>query len=323
MKRKYLKACLLPMGLLILLLSSCLDKDLESYKTQERKDINEYIEGQGFTDIGGYGIYLKFYNRSTVEALDDHIEDGNAFTMNYDGEFLTGELWETTDSVKGAENFPGIYKVYGPAQFRAGSISMFGLDTALKYFSPGDTGTVVIPSWYAWYDDPRVLHIGVKEVVEDDSVHAENALNSFITANNISTDKELFDGVYYKIVDDPEASLSDTAIRDLGDTATFNIIGRYAETYYSNNKGRIFYPLLSYSSTISDRAIGTDDASFPLRDAIDSVLLKMEVGQTVEMATSFENGWEDDGYYDDTTNINLIPEYMPLHYTIELIETIE
>lgn len=315
---KIIAAVVLP-----LVIISCVNKELDNSDQEELTELNSYIDGKGFTDIG-YGVYLKFHNRDGVDILDDNLQSGETFVINYEGVYLDGSVWETTDSLEGAILFPNRYVVYGPNQLRSGELSMFGLDTALKFFSVGDTGTVVIPSWYAWGDYTRVLHVGMQEVIENDTNNEESDFfDDYIPANGYNIADSLYTGVFWKNPIDPNYELSDTTVHS-SEYPTVRIIltGRYAELYYSSNLGRIFYPLVE-DSVEFERTVG-DSYDYPVTNAIDSAILRMNVGDVLDLAgLSTTIGWGYDGYYHSTLNTNLVPEFMPVHFRLELVEVEE
>lgn len=302
--------------------SSCINQDIESEEDKQLNAIREYVDGKGFTHIG-YDVYLKFYNRDGIEVRDSNVEYLDYFTINYDGALLDESIWETTDSAKGAVLFPGRYYIYGPLQLRSGEIRSFAFDTAIKYFSAGDTGTIVAPSWIALGNEPNVFHVGMKEVVKNDSIHELEKFSNYFFTNNFSIENELYPGVYWKNPTNPSYELSDTVIHKNSPTVKIELVGRYAETYYSSGLGRQFYPLTSVGDSLEMTIdIGTSK-KFPFIPAIDSAIVKMQVGDELEITGGSGIGWGSNGYYHPNLNIPVVPGYMPLHYRIKLVEVFE
>lgn len=303
-------------------LISCLDKDLQNQRDEEARAIKEYIDGKNFTVIGDM-IYLKFYNREGIELRDSNIVIGNAFVTNYNSTLIDESLIETTDSALGAANFPGRYFIYGPSQLRSGYILNYGLDTAVKYFSAGDTGTIVIPSWYNGTYSTLIYHMGVKQVIKNDTVNEQQKFTDFFFTNGFSVEDELISGVYWKHPTDPIYELSDTIVHEGQPIMKVELVGRYAETYYSSGLGRQFYPIEAAGDTnIHDRKIG-DGLTFPFLSIIDSALIRMQEGDELEIIGGSGFGWGSAGYRDPALNIPIVPEYMPVYYRLKLIGVTE
>ena len=310
---------IISLALLPFLVISCVDKEIEEDRKKEQSEIDNYISGKGFTDIGN-GVYLKFYNEREVTPVpDNNIETGDAFIMNYDGVFIDETVWETTDSAKGTSLFPEFEKVYGSSRFRTGRISMSGFDTAIKYFSKGDTGTIVIPSWKGWYDYTRIFHIGMKEVIKNDTTYELEQLQNFFLANEFKGEDTIYYGVYWKSPISADSVLPDTSLYTTNPKMEIKITGRYAETYYGNKLGRVFYPITEEADTIITRTINIDPYNFPVVPAIDSALKRMKTGDIFDIVGGSFIGWGNVGYRTPELNIPIVPEYMPLHYRIEVL----
>lgn len=310
---KYIKTSLLITSVLVFA-SSCIKNNIQELRDEEIGKINKFIEGKNFTDIGD-GVYLKFYNRTDVAPQDGAVEDFNSFVINYDALYIDNEIIETTDSAKGHKLFPGRRIVYGPTKFKSGYLSMAGFELAIKHFSTGDTGTIVIPSWYALGGGvSRVFHVGMKEVIENDSIREIEKLVDFLEVNEFSADKMVYNGVYYKSPGNPSFTLPDTSLYETLPTVDYSVTARYAELYYPSGLGRQFFPLLD--DTIANRTIN-DRLEFPLRYAVDSTLLKMKNGDVVDICLSSTLGYGANGYYHPTLNVQLVPPYTSLFYRIK------
>jgi FKBP-type peptidyl-prolyl cis-trans isomerase len=308
--------------LAVLFVSSCLDHDINDIEEQQRAAIQKYVEGKGFTHIG-YDVYLKFYNREGIDIKDSNVVYGNYFTINFDGAFLDESIWETTDSAKGAALFPNRYYIYGPLQLRSGEIISFALDTAIKYFSAGDTGTIVAPSWYAYGTEPNVFHIGLKQVIKNDTANELEKFSDYFVTNDFSENNELYSGVYWKHPTDPSYVISDTIIHKNSPKVKIELVGRFAETYYSSGLGRQFYPLTSVGDSLEMTIDVGKNKTFPFIPAIDSAIVKMNVGDELEITGGSGIGWGSKGYFLPDLNIPIVPANMPLHYKIKLVEVFE
>lgn len=303
------------MGILFVstLLFSCIKTT--DYEAEEQDKIDKFIAGKNF-EKKDVGTYLSFVENNTSTDADAP-RDGDKIIVSFTGTYTNGTFLETTDSLTGTIVYPNRKYVYGPKKLEVGTL-MYGFDTTIKFFSPGDTGIMVIPSYMAFYNyEPVVYNVRLLDVVENDSLYEANKLSEFLIANSFNPDNQFENcpGIYFKT---SSGVLSGNPVGSSFDSVSINITARYAETYYSNNLGRRFYPLLDDPINITRKF--ESSYNFPLRPAIDSAIKRMEIGETIEIATTPKWAYGNDGYYDTYYQALLVQENIPVYYSIELID---
>lgn len=313
-------------GLLALILpTACLDNKFEEYEAEEARKIKNYIDSKGFAEEDKLpsGIYLKFYENNT-ETDSVKLKTGNIIIVSYTGMLTDGKIFETTDAKKGASEFPKRYFVYGPMKLKVGYTQIWGFDTTIRFFSPGDSGTMVIPSKYAWYDyNPVVYHVKLHEVFKNDSTFEASTWSRFWSKNTFDSSRsfQYSEGLFYRFLSDTVDSLSSSPIpvKD-NDSLIIDLTARYAESYYENGQGRIFFPLVGYPSQF--RYAYGKAPIFPIVAAIDSAVKRMSVGDEIEICGTSKWGYGTKGFNDSYYNITAVPPSMPVHYKIKLIKHI-
>ena len=299
--------------LLAIFCVSCLDKKYEELMDEENKKISNYISGKGFTKLEN-GVYILFYNdTSQTDTVKPHSDQ--TIIVNYTGRIIEGELIETTNIDE--EESEGRRFVYGPQRLVVGQI-ISGFDYAIRLFSEGDTGTIVIPSNQFKADyNPVVFHVGLKSIIQDDSLYADSIFKDYLIANSFNTDNVIpsSPGLYWKTASN---TLNDTVIIGSPDSLKLELESRYAEKYYGSGLGRIFYPL-NDEDNIMTRGYGSS-FEFPMIQAIDSVLNYVEVGDEIEFACNYQWAFGTEGYYDEYTRYVIVPAYMPVHYKIKVVD---
>lgn len=304
-----------------LLASSCLDNDFEERQIEERAAINKFIEGKGYTDFDGQ-FYIKIENKQSVTIPEDGIKFGEAFYISYNITDLDGEILESTSEVEGKKIYPERHWIYGPSRIRSGEISIYGFDTAVKYFSKGDTGSIVLPSWNAWSDGvPKVFNVCIKEIINVgmDAVVDSTWLEQFLSLSQWDKSKKINTiPAYYNTPNNPEYKLPDALIHPTTSTIAYTMVARYIEPF-SNNKmlGRVFYPIQPHDSVSQIREF-KEPLEFPNLAIIDSVLLRMEKGDELELATTSTYGWGEKGYYHPVQNTVIVPQYAPVYFKIKV-----
>jgi FKBP-type peptidyl-prolyl cis-trans isomerase len=301
----------------VLLLSSCLKDPNEEYEAEEQAKIDAYIKNKDFTKLE-CGIYLKFHHNNT-ETDDTTPKKGQTIVIDFTGEYTDGTVFETSVDSIGEADFPNLYFVYGPHRVRMGS-TMYGLDTAMKFFSVGDFGTIVIPSKYASYDYvPRVYHVKLLEIIENDTTKEELQFSDFLTKKGFNEADTFQNGLYWKMISGTNGILNPDTI-ELGneDSVTFNLIARYAEIYYGDSLGRKFYPLQTAPLKVKRAFEGS--YYFPFVPAIDTALKHMNKGDIVEIAAYSNFAYYSSGFNDPYYGLTIVPPFMPVHYSIELLE---
>lgn len=305
----------------VFLLSSCLNTDDEA--AAEQAKINEYIKANGFTDAHKKpsGIYIKFKDEAG-RVFNDSLspKPGQTCIITFTGKTTDGEILETTDSVIGKIEFPDLYFVYGPFRIKKGNTKI-GIDTALYYFNPGDEATIVLPSDWANFDfEPVVYDLKLLEIISNDSAYNDltyehKTFMYFLGTNNFDTinPPDTFSKNFYF-----KGSLNPNPFKfDNKDFAIINLTARYAENYYPDNSGRIFYPLLDAPLKLKRKF--EDAYYFPFIPAIDTALRHMAAGDVLEIAVNSSYAYSNIGFNHPRNGLSIIPPYMPVHYRIELV----
>lgn len=316
MKKRLLSWQLILGGLLLTVLSTgCLKNEAEEKEDQEKQKIKAYLSAHGLDESNniGYGIYLKITNKDTNLTTGARPQTNQTIVVTFTGKYTDGTLFECTDSALGVKTFPDRYIVYGPHRVKTGYL-VSGIDYAIRKFQVGDTGLIVVPSEYAFYDyEPVVYTVTLNEIIENDSVKEQSMLETYKVDNGFNeNDTALFDNVLYKGHPAESSSVED------GDSVTVKIIGRYAEDYYANNLGRIFFPLYNAKEQIKWQ-YGNEDA-FPISEAIEKTLTFMHVGDTMEILSPSSSAYGSNGFYNPYLYIAIVPGYMPVHYRLILVE---
>jgi len=301
----------------VLFLSSCLKDPNEEYEAEEQAKIDAYIKNQDFTKLES-GIYLKFHHNNT-ETDDTTPKKGQTIVINFTGEYTDGTVFETSVESIGEAEFPNLYFVYGPHRVRMGS-TMYGFDTTMKFFSVGDSGTMIIPSKYASYDYvPRVYHVKLLEIIENDTTKEELQFSEFLSKNGFSEADTFQSGLYWKVISDTTSDLNPNPFPfDNNDSVTIKLIARYAEIYDNDGLGRKFYPLAS--APVTPKRSFEGSYYFPFVPAIDSALKHMNKGDIVEIAAYSNFAYYSSGFNDPYYGLTIVPPFMPVHYRIELLE---
>lgn len=301
--------------------TSCLDNKVEEYEAEAKSKHENYKNQNGFTEEHHIvnGIYLKF--EGDVDPTAPTGETGNTINLSYTGKYTNGEEFETTDIERSAGIPYNEVFIYGPKRLKLGSL-IVGMDTALKLMPAGSKAEILIPHEYAYGDyEPVVYEVEMHDIITSDSLYESNLFAKFREDNNF--EHTISNGLYYKFTDG-DTLRSSIAVRG-GDTIGISLVSRYAEDYYDDNTGRIFYPRMHESDTFYYFYGAT--TVYPIIPAIDSAVKYMEVGETIEIA--FESGAEassgyawgygEYGYTDPNFNFALVSHSTPLHYTIQLL----
>ncbi len=310
-------------------LSSCLNNFVDQEAEEAQAKYETYLQRNNYSadEQIGYGVYVRLAAGADTNNAKPKV--GQTVLLQYDGFYTNNSLFETTDSAK---SFGLPYRdviIYGPKRHKVGTL-IWGFDTALRTLPEGASAQFVIPYQYAFGNyEPVVYDVELLEIIENDSAwESETFLefaqaNGFDTARYISTAK----GLLYKTLE-ADDTLRTVPVLKLNDSITIKLTARYAETYYDNNLGRVFYPRKIEKETITNYLYGST-TMYPITDAIDSAVKYMRKGQVIEIAclsgaeapTGYRWGYGTNGVIDNEYNIVLISPYTSLHYRIELISS--
>jgi FKBP-type peptidyl-prolyl cis-trans isomerase len=314
-----------PVTAIIILTTSCLKNDFEEKEKEELDKINQIISDYGFIESEKLesGIYLKFHKDNT-ESDTIKPKTGNTILVQYTGKYSDGTVFETTDPDEGAKLVPERYFVYGDIRLKMGDL-VYGFDTTLRFLSPGDSVSMLIPSKFMWYDyNPVVYDVVLKDIILNDSTYEHEMFNEFFKNNEFSTNNYFginsnSDTLYYKIrITDKADTLSESPIEVAkSDSIVIGLEGFFAESYYADGSGRKFYPLTTYPQEFI-YTYGSG-AYFPILPAIDTAVKHMALGDIIEICGKASWAYGDDGFSDDYYNIVAVPPRTPVHYKIKLL----
>lgn len=325
-KFKYTIRLIASLFIIVIMATACLENTFEEKEKDEQAKIDECVSRYGLDEYKlESGIYLKFLFDTTSES-SPRPATGNTVLVNYTGRYADETIFETTDPEIGPSLFPERYFVYGPTRLKIGNL-IYGFDTTIRYMSPGDSAIMLIPSKYMWYDyNPVVYNVKLLEIITNDSTYESNMFWNFFTKNNYDKDNYIGinsddDTLYYKVVvSSTTGSLSETPVEiSSSDSVIINLTAYYAECYYPDNTGRLFYPLptSSYPSQFSYK--WGSGSYFPIVPAIDSAIKHMALGDILEVCGKASWGYGDDGFSDPYQNIVAVPSATPVNYRIQLI----
>jgi FKBP-type peptidyl-prolyl cis-trans isomerase len=127
------------------LLSGCLVDDDTDYEAREKKERDKYLEDNNITveptESGLYIIMLE-------EGLGENAALGDTVTIEYEGYFLDGRIFDTNiESVAVEYEVYSELITYEPFTFILGVNQMFeGIEEGLTHMNEGGSAQLVIPS---------------------------------------------------------------------------------------------------------------------------------------------------------------------------------
>jgi FKBP-type peptidyl-prolyl cis-trans isomerase len=320
----------IPISVIVFFASSCLESEFEEKEKEEQSKIDEFLRNHSEiseNDKLESGIYLKFlYDNEASDTLKPGT--GNTVVLQYTGRYADASeiVFETTDPTLGNELFPSRYYVYGDIRLKMGEL-IYGFDTTLRHLSIGDSVIMVIPSKYMWYDyNPVAYNVLLKNIILSDTTYEQQMFNDFFVNNEFDRNNFLAinssgDTLFYKITN--SETLSETPITvKKADSLAIGLNCYYAESYYADGSGRLFYPLPKNPAyAYPEEFIYTFNGGsyFPIVPAIDSAIKNMALGDIVEICGLSSWGYGETGFSDQYSNIVAVPAYTPVHYRIELL----
>ena len=328
-KIKTLLKTTLALLLLVFLGTSCLDKEVERRQDDANAKFQKYLQDNNYNDEHhiGFGVYVK-----VIESGDENGAlpvNGQNIRLDYKGMYTDGTLFESTDSGDASSLNFGEYFIYGPAKHIVGTL-IPGFDTAIKTITEGTVAQFVIPHEMAFGNyEPVVYDVSLHDLISNDSIDEYEAFKQFKEANDFNDTMNLGEGLLYKLVGVDTSLRTDPVVR-VNDTIKLELTGRFAETYYGNNQGRVFYPRGEETLILSDYLWGTK-TDYPMEEnvnkAIDSAVKYMRVGETMELAftsgayeaDSVRWGYGIDPKVDPLLNYIVVPPITPLHFTLKLL----
>jgi hypothetical protein len=308
------KSIILIVVICSMVFASCNKTDEDA--VAEQASITKYASENGYSKLPS-GIYIKFITDSSGQITPMR---GQTLIIDYSGRDLDGNLLETTNEELGSSNFPDLYFVYGPFRTRKGYTKR-GLDTALYYFNIGDSASVLIPSeWWNHDDMPVVYNVKLLDIIPDDSAHAGNQFYDFVDSNGFDTAVHFGNHIPYKLLSSSiNPDLQNPFKIKSQDTVVISLMAQYAEDY-NGGTGRIFYPLCNAPQEFL--RIYEGDYNFPVIPEVDTAIKHMNKGDKLEIVVPYNYAYGTAGFNNPVYGVTIVPSYMPVHYTIELLDTI-
>jgi hypothetical protein len=312
-----------------LIITSCLNSDIEQKIESANNKLNTYLKDNNYTQDEhiGMGVYVRITEESSIPDAKLPVYP-NAVRLNYTGRYTSGEIFQTTDSTLSDHITYGEYYIYGDKRLYLGNIYAVGFDTAIRTIPVGASAQIVIPYELAFGNyEPVVYDVELLEIIENDSIWEADNFSSFLENNGFDTSKYIAPGLFYKTVGDfTGIRPKDSTVLEVNDSLEILVNARYAEDFYDDNTGRLFYPRYGESVLVQNYLWGTT-SDFPIEKFMDSTVKYMYKGQTLEVA--FKSGMDEPigqrwGYelgLADPFNILIIPPYQSLHYTVALVES--
>ncbi len=320
--RNFLKIQILAVVAAVLFTSCLKDEQGELMAEHDRK-MNEMKILYGFTETdtlpGGYGIYIK-YSLKTDSIRKATVND--MIVVDYVGTKYSGEIFDLS-RLSVAED-EGLYDdefIYGPGRFWV-SNTFPGFQLSILDMPVGSKAGILVPGslWNGYYE-PVYYEVELYQIIEDVDAYNELMINRYLDSLDIPINDTMpgFDGIWAK---DFRERLPDDSIA-YGDTVIVKLHGYYVEAddaYVTDFPGRQFFPIASSGDSVIFLYGSYGPEIFPYTLAVNEAVRFMEIGETIDMVTRDEFGYGENGFIHPHTGNYIVPSYMPLHYTIELID---
>lgn len=243
--------------------------------------------------------------------------------FDYIGTNYEGNVFDA--SVMDIAKDAGIYSddfIYGPERFRV-DYTFLGFQKAVQEMYVKSKAIILIPGdqWNGYYE-PVVYEVTLYNVIEDLEAYNNEQVLSYLDSLGIDIDSDTLlgygeGGIWVKDFSDrTENGLS------YGDTVLLTVYGHYVEAdtnYVDYFPGRQFFPI----GTSGDAVLYIyGEELFPVTRAVNEVVKFMDIGETIDVVSSDEYGFGDVGFAHPYTGKFIVPQTMPLHYTIQLIDTL-
>jgi hypothetical protein len=311
-------------SLLTFIASSCLKDDTEELIAAHDRAFAAMKVTYGMTEANaiGDGIYLRFDPADTVSAI--HPANQNYVVIDILGFNSLGDVINVTDSADAAANHE--YRadlVYGPVRIYING-TFPGFYKAIQKMPEGSSAIMLFP-----YDqvlggyEPYAFKVKLYKVIPDiDSF----LISEFETYKNLLKDSlGITDDSYdtipnyqdaYSIITTEGTESVDIAF---GDSATILLRAYYVETdptYVTGFPGRSFFPINNSGERITF-SLGTE--AFPISELINSIVPEMKIGEKREIISPAKYVYGENGFSHPYVDIYIVPPYMDIHYSIELV----
>lgn len=308
-----------------ILFVSCLDNEQEELQANHDRRMEEMKITYGFTEKdtlpGGYGVYIKYSivgdtNNPVRPTLNDIV------VIDYVGTNYEGIVFDVSRrDIAEAEDIYDDEFIYGPGRFYVSNLFL-GFQLAIPDMPLGSKAQILVPGnlWNGYYF-PVLYEIELYQIIEDIDVYNELMISRYLDSLDIAVYDTLpsSDGIWAKdfSLREPPDTIT------YGDTILLRLHGYYVEaddTYMNSFPGRQFFPIATSGDSVTMLYGSYGPDIFPYTYAVNELVNYMDIGETVDMVTSSEYGYDVDGFHHPYTGSYIVPADMPLHYTVELLD---
>lgn len=311
--------------LLIIIFSGILYSCLESDNTEELQLEHDQAMANFKTkyaisedDSIGDGIYMKILTQ--LSEQDTVFSNGkDQIVVDLLGIDPEDNVFDVTDKSI-ADSF-GVTRgdyIYGPLRVLVQQ-TFSGFYKAIQRLPEGAEAVMLFPHDQAFGGYRPILYeVQLHRVIHDIDDYINTEFNDYREKLGMTLADTLpgYDSIYFKIV-----AREDTASHDIyyGDEVQIRLTARYAESdtaYVESFPGREYFPINQSGDSISF-SYGT--AYFPITEMIHIAVSHMKIGETWEILSPAKYVYGEDGFRHPTMSTIIVPNRMPVHYTIELL----
>ncbi len=322
--RKYLKFQLLFVAIAPLFIVSCLKDETEEYQIEHDQKMEDLKIQYGFTesDLIGDNIYLKILEEEGSDTSTPTLND--LVIIDYIGSVFDGSIVDVSVSEVAVEN--DIYSdeyIYGPEKLLVG-YTFLGFQKAIQHMHPKSRALMLIPreQWNTYYYEPLVYEVTLYRIINSLDEYNNEQVSAYLDSLEIANTDHVIPGyedggIWIKGISNwEENGLS------YGDSVLISLHGYYVEadaSYMKDFPGRKFFPIGSSGDSVPF-VYGED--FFPITPAVNEAIKFMQIGETIDLVTLDEYGFGEIGFKHPNFDYYIIPPYMPLHYTLQLLDTV-
>lgn len=318
--RKIVKIQLL-LILVSMVMFSCLKDEWAENQAEHDKKMEELKIEYGIDETMAIGdnIYLKPLEQEPYPGAEPPEYD-DVVIVDYIGRDYDGNVFDVSYVDVAVDN--DVYRndfIYGPARLYV-NYTRLGFQKAIQEMTPKERAIMLIPGdqWDGYWN-PVVYDVTLYKVIEDIETYNNEQLALYLDSLGISTSDLLpeSDGIWAK---DFSGRLENGL--SFGDTVILSLHGYYVEadtTYMNSFPGRQFFPISNSGDTL---IYAYGEEFFPVTYAVNEAVKYMLIGDTADIVAKDDYGYDDTGFAHPYTGEFIIPPDMPLHYTLQLIDTI-
>jgi hypothetical protein len=313
-------------SILTLLVSSCQD-DTEEYIAAHDQKFEAMKVEYGMTEANaiGDGIYMRFIGDTTTAVHPGALD---YVMVSLVGLNSAGDLIDVTDSADAAAN--DIFRedlVYGPVRLNVDN-TFTGFNIAVQKMPEGSYAMILFPYDLAFGGyEPIVYKVKLYKVIPNLEQYIDAQFETYvdILKDSLGIITDNYDSIpgfrnAYSII--TKQGTEDVEL-SYGDSATIELHAYYVETdptYVHEFPGRSFFPINNSGDTIT---FDIGSVSFPISDLINAVVPIMKLGERREIVSPSEYVYDNQGFVHPYVGSYIVPPYMDVHYSIELIATPE